>query len=337
MAVATDARKITWYRSPVGRDELARLNQRSDLRGLAQTLGHLGLLAAIAAAAWYASLRGWWAVFALLVLLHGTCWAFLLNGFHELVHKTVFKSKTLNSFFLYCFSFLGWYHPVLFWASHQEHHKYTLHPPEDMEVLLPQTMTLKSFLQNALVNPWELVRRVREYVDWSMGRVKDGWESILFPESNLKGRREMRAWARTHLAGHLLIVAAALALGWWQLIVLVTLAPFYGGWLLFLCNNTQHSGLVDKTPDYRLCCRTIYLNPIVQFLYWHMNYHTEHHMYAAVPCYNLRRLHEIIRPDLPPSHRGLVSVWKEIIAIQKRQQIDPTYQYRQPLPVKREG
>ena len=39
---------------------------------------------------------------------------------------------------------------------------------------------------------------------------------------------------------------------------------------------------------------------VVRFLYWHMNYHIEHHMYAAVPCYRLGRLHRAIRHELPP-------------------------------------
>lgn len=43
----------------------------------------------------------------------------------------------------------------------------------------------------------------------------------------------------------------------------------------------QHAGLSDNVPDFRLCCRTMILNPFFRFLYWHMNYHTEHHMYAA--------------------------------------------------------
>lgn len=56
------------------------------------------------------------------------------------------------------------------------------------------------------------------------------------------------------------------------------------------------------------------MNPAVRFLYWQMNYHIEHHMYAAVPCYNLGRLHELIRYDLPPTPKGLIGVWKEISA-----------------------
>jgi len=75
-------------------------------------------------------------------------------------------------------------------------------------------------------------------------------------------------------------------------------APFYGGWLFFLCNNTQHIGLQDHVPDFRLCCRTFALHPVTRFHYWQMNYHTEHHMYAAVPCYNLGKLHALIRHDL---------------------------------------
>jgi fatty acid desaturase len=63
-----------------------------------------------------------------------------------------------------------------------------------------------------------------------------------------------------------------------------------------------------------------------------MNYHTEHHMYAAVPCYNLRRLHALIRHDLPPTPDGLIAVWKEIGTILKTQEKDPTYQHQVVLP-----
>ena len=70
----------------------------------------------------------------------------------------------------------------------------------------------------------------------------------------------------------------------------------------------------------------------LEFLYWHMNFHTEHHMYAAVPCYNLRRLHDAIKHDLPPTATGLVETWRQIIAIQIRQLVEPGYQYDPPLP-----
>jgi fatty acid desaturase len=66
-----------------------------------------------------------------------------------------------------------------------------------------------------------------------------------------------------------------------------------------------------------------------------MNFHIDHHMYAAVPCYNLSKLHAAIKHDLPHCPVGLVETWKEIITIVKQQQIDPTYQYVAELPAPR--
>jgi len=71
---------------------------------------------------------------------------------------------------------------------------------------------------------------------------------------------------------------------------------------------------------------------VVRFVYWHMNFHTEHHMYAAVPCYRLARLHALIRHDLPPCADGLIAVWREIAAIQTRQTAEPDYQHHAPVP-----
>ncbi len=324
-------RKIAWRRSLVEREALIALNQRSDWKGLLQTLGHLGLLTLTGAAAWYASVRLPLPIFLLALILHGTLWAFLLNAFHEFCHKTVFKTKFLNSFFLHLVSFLSWNNPVQFWTSHQEHHKYTLHPPDDLEVVLPQKLSLAGFLKTVLVNPWDFYFRLKGFVRWSFGKLEGEWENAIFPKSDPELRRSLFRWARLFLLGQLLIAGIALVFGLWQIPVMFTLAPFYAGGLQWLCNNTQHTGLVDKTPDYRLCCRTILLNPFVRFLYWHMNYHTEHHMYAAVPCYNLGELHRLIRPDLPRC-TGLREAWQEIIAILKKQKLDPTYQFYAELP-----
>jgi fatty acid desaturase len=330
-------RRIQWRRSPVPRDALPVLNQRSDAKGLIQTLGHLGLLLITGVAAWAALYRlsgpARIPVFVAVVYLHGALWAFLLNGFHELCHRSVFKTKALNTFFLNVVSFLSWYNPVIFWASHQEHHKWTLHPPDDLEVVLPARLTVVSFLKVLIVSPWELWKRFSEFVRFSMGRLEGQWENHLFPPEAVEERRALFRYARLHLLGHALIVVVSLALGWWLVPVLVTLAPFYGNGLQWLLNNTQHTGLIDNTPDYRLCCRTILINPFFRFIYWNMNYHTEHHMYAAVPCYNLPKLHEYVKADLPPSPRGLVGAWREIAGILRRQEVEPRYQHRQEIPV----
>jgi len=62
-----------------------------------------------------------------------------------------------------------------------------------------------------------------------------------------------------------------------------------------------------------------------------MNWHTEHHMYAGVPCYNLRALHEEIKDDMP-APRSLRQAWVEMLEVWDRQQVEPDYQFDTPLP-----
>ncbi len=324
--------KIVWYRVPLTRAELNRLNQRSDWLGALQVVGHLALILLTGLAAWFAAPRV--PLFALLLILfaHGTFYVFLFNGSHELIHNTVFKTRSLNVLFTRIFSFLVWRNHHMFATSHVEHHKYTLHPPDDLEVELPMELTLPGFLKNAVVNPWNLFDTLKMTIRHSLGRLEGEWEHALFPPEATQKRRRLFVWARLLLAGHGLILAVSLYFGWWLIPVLTTFAPFYGGWLRYLCNNLQHAGLQDNVPDFRLCCRTVYLNPFTSFLYWNMNYHTEHHMYAGVPCYNLPKLHRLIKQDMPECKRGLLPAWVEIIRIMRKQKTDPAYQYVPELP-----
>ena len=333
MSAEPAKRRINWYRSPcIAAEDLARLNQRSDTSGLAQTLGFLALLLCSGGLAWLAVGRAHWLVVLALIYLHGALYAFLVNGFHELCHKSVFKTNALNIAFRNVYAFLGWYSHVSFWASHQAHHRYTLHPPDDLEVVLPVKLTLRSYLAFAFINPRGFYLRMKSVIQLCFGVIENAWELALFPPENVAGRRALFRWARLLLAGHLLIVAVSLIQGWWMLPLLLTLAPFYGGGFQYLLNEAQHIGLSDEVSDYRINTRTILLNPLLGFLYWQMNYHIEHHMYAAVPFYNLAELHALIRDDLPYCPRGVRGTWAQIVPILRRQRREPGYQFVPELP-----
>ncbi len=324
--------QISWYRSPLPPGAFKRLHERSDLRAAVQTVGYLLILAATAALAWISVGRlPWWGT-ALLIFLYGMVASFLINGVHELGHGTVFKTKIWNDLFCHVLAFLGWINHEMFQASHVRHHRYTLHPPDDLEVVLPVRILRRQFFQRGLFSWHDLKLNVGLALRLARGKFRGEWELTLFPPGD-PGRRAPVRWARVLVAGHAAIIVVGLATGHWILPVLVTLGPFYGGWLFWLCNNTQHVGLCDHVSDFRLCSRTFTLNPAVRFLYWQMNYHIEHHMYAAVPCYHLAELHRLIAADLPPTPRGLVAVWREIGGILKKQRLDPGYQYSPPLPV----
>lgn len=332
MSSQSSPRRIKWVKPAVDKDLLRKLHERSDLKGGLQAGGFLALIASTGTAAVLSSLYQPWWVTVLVLFLHGTCCAFLVNGIHELIHGTVFKTKWLNTAFTAIFSFLYVFNPVFFWASHTKHHRYTLHQPDDLEVVLPMRLTIGGFLEFAFVNPRALADGLWKQVRYVLGIMKTNWEKALFPPEAKKDRRRLARWSAAILAGHAAVLLVAIGTGLWILPIVITGCGYYGGWLLYLLNNTQHVGLVDEVPDYRLCCRTILVNPLLQFLYWHMNFHTEHHMWAAVPCYNLPRLHRAIRHEMPPCPRGLIQTWSQIIRILRRQKEDPTYQYRPELP-----
>ena len=91
--------------------------------------------------------------------------------------------------------------------------------------------------------------------------------------------------------------------------------------------------MASNTPDFRLCCRTYTCSWLPAFFYWNMQYHVEHHMFPAVPFYNLPRLRQAIAHDLPPATHGLWAMWRgDILPVLRRQRQDPGYVYVPPLP-----
>ncbi len=331
----TEVRKgvsISWYRSPLPPGAMKMLHTKSDVKGAIQTLGFLAIFACTVSLAMYSfSHWPWWVTIAA-VFLNGTVGSFGINAVHELGHGTVFKTKWLNVFFCHVSAFFGLINHEMFQSSHIRHHRYTLHPPDDLEVVLPTGVNLPMYLYVTFFNWPYLKWTVLDTIRLAKGKFQGEWELTRYPEGEPELRVPPMRWARCLLIGHALIFIVSMIMGWWLLPLLVSLPNFYGGWLFFACNNTQHIGLQDKVPDFRLCCRTFTLNPFVRFLYWQMNYHIEHHMYAAVPCYNLKRLHALIKDDLAPCPRGIIATWKEIFAILKKQKEDPTYQYQAPIP-----
>jgi fatty acid desaturase len=328
---APNPRAISWYRTRIDPKDFKMLHPKSDLLGFLQSFGYLGLLTLTGGLSLYSFGHLPVGVTLLLVFTHGTFFSFQINAVHELVHNTVFKTKALNSFFLRIFSFLGWWNFDMFDTSHARHHRYTLHAPDDLEVVLPMKVVLRHTWSYGILNPRSAFNGFKESIRIARGQFRGDWELKLFPPGSAERAAAIR-WAYVLLVGHSTIILASLYFHLWLLPILTTFANSYGNWLQGLCNNTQHIGLQDDVPDFRLCCRTMTLNPFLEFLYWHMNYHTEHHMYAAVPCYRLKQLHRLIKHDLPPCPHGLIATWREIEAIQKLQDADPNYQYIAPAP-----
>ena len=110
-------------------------------------------------------------------------------------------------------------------------------------------------------------------------------------------------WSRILLTFHILVLTLAILTGLWILPFIITIPSYTANWLSYFLGLTQHCGLRQNTTDFRKNTRSIRLPKFVEYLYWHMNWHTEHHMYAGVPCYNLPHLAQEIKKDMPETKK----------------------------------
>jgi hypothetical protein len=138
--------------------------------------------------------------------------------------------------------------------------------------------------------------------------------------------------ARIYLAIIAAVILACVAAGSILSAMFVVLPRFYGGCLSQLFNLTQHAGLDEDVYDHRLNTRTVILNPAFSFLYINMNYHIEHHMFPMVPFYRLPELHEMIKDQCSQPCHGLWQAYREILPALLRQQTEPAWYVRRPLP-----
>ena len=339
--------RVRWYRSPIDPAVLRNLMRRSDLKGLAQVFASLGLVAASAVLTYVLFERQLWIGFAAALFLHGTMASLYGSANHELTHGTVFRSKWLGRLFRRGFGLLTWFNPYDYALSHTYHHRYTLHPMGDREEVLPHepafrvlyVLQLLTFNYTGGPHTSGLAPVLRMTFRTALGRPlsrhsggnrKLEWMAAIYAGHPEERRKSVR-WARAVLLFHGAVLATAIVFQLWLLPVLISLAPFIANWWRYLTHLPMHCGLRTNVPDFRKCTRTIKLDPISTVLYSHMNWHLEHHMYAGVPCYHLRKLNKVIAADLP-ERKSLVGAWREMRAIWRQQLIDPDYQYDMPLP-----
>ena len=334
--------KIDWYRCPIDRATLREAMRKSDLQGWFQSAGHLVLAACAAGFTLYFFLQEQWIGVLLGLFAYGTVASQFHYGCHELGHGTVFRTRWLNGFFLRVYSVLAWWNFHEYAMSHTYHHLYTLHPRADKEVTLPAEPSLRPLYLLQLftfnVTGGFATRGVRLTILGTVRTALGGYSVFSTPgwlEALYAGKPEARRravnWARLLLAVHALVAVVSIAYGLWIIPILFSLGPDIANWLGYFVGVPMHCGLRDDVPDFRKCVRSITLDPLSEFLYWRMNWHLEHHMFAGVPCYNLKALHRAVADDMP-AVRSFLGAWREMREIWRRQKTEPGYQFDTPVP-----
>jgi len=333
--------KINWYRCPIDKQVLSQLVKKSDMKGLFQSLGHLGLWVLTGSLSWAMFTLGSWWGFLMALFLHGTVASYFTAPNHELCHRTVFNSPWLNEFFLRVFGLFGWNNFRVYRFSHNYHHRYTLFLAGDREEILPVTPSLKVMyiLQLFTFNVFGgyqsrgLVPTVRGFFRIACDDFSNpfnSWGEELYQGHDSQRKAAVR-WARTVIVFHTMVIAGSLFIGQPILAVIISGSIFIGNWHRYFVGVTMHCGLQSGVSDFRKCARSVTLDPLSEFLYWHMNWHLEHHMFAAVPCYNLKALHQAVAHDMPEP-RTVFSAWKEMRDTWQRQKFEPDFTFDTPVP-----
>ena len=69
----------------------------------------------------------------------------------------------------------------------------------------------------------------------------------------------------------------------------------------------------------------MYVSRPLQWIYFNMNFHIEHHMYPMVPFHALPQLHAEIKDQLPAPTRGIGAGMLEVVRTMRRQRHEPGY------------
>lgn len=294
---------------------LKHLSRRNNAASVWRLAVHVGAWLATGTAVASLTLSGhWWAwLLAMPVLmLHGCVTTFF--GYagmgHELHHGTVFSSQALNRALFQVVSFLTWNNPVYFRASHSIHHRHTLEAGKDHEVNPAPYPLLEQWWRYAFVDWAALQRAFHIYKDNTTDHVRGPFGEQAFRRGT-PARSALVRTARWHVSIHCGLAVAALAVGFWPWVLLVTLAPFICTWPNRVLAKLQHSRC-ERVDDYRHNSRTVLLPAWLALFYWNMNYHIEHHMYPAVPYCKLPALREALLSQLPHTEAGLRPHWDSL-------------------------
>lgn len=264
-------------------ERLADLRRRSDFRAWLQLGSHFGALSATGAllhALWGSP----WA--APVFVIHGMLLNYLYAAQHELMHGTAFATRSFNEFFSRITGVLVIFPRDYDRVMHFTHHRYTNVPDKDPELMgaaeseSPDTLARFIWSLSAIPYWW---RRLSTLFRNLFGDVRD--EHYMSQGDQALIVRE----ARLHVSVYLLVALVSILSGSWTALHYWLLPLLLTKPLHHIQNVVEHTGMPLES-DVTANTRTIRVNPVLRWMCWNMQYHWAHHLFAAVPFYNLPTL-----------------------------------------------
>lgn len=234
----------------------------------------------------------WW-VYLISIIVIGSRMRAFDNLMHEASHKLLFKNNKLNKWMACLFAA----YPVLtsyttYCNSHYSHHRHLWdinHDPDTKRYALigldkPQN-SIKKFIFKHILKPLTLMH-VPKYI---LGTIS----------VNIFSKEEPIAEKIVKLFYWLLIILGSVYFNFWEELILFWVIPLLTTFQIirYWAEMAEHSGLKNENELY--ASRNSFGNPLEIFLLHphHDNYHLVHHLFPAIPHYNLKKAHLILMHD----------------------------------------
>lgn len=251
---------------------------------------------------------------------------------HDGSHRRLFKSAKANDYIcqFLCAAPL-FFSMYSYQTLHLKHHRAPLAPDDpDLSLIGGYPIPLSSLLRKlgrdiSGMSYFKFIRyfiyMARKPKQTSSAKTADGKE-VGPPELKLQGAGNrlslpMIAFSIICVALVMWGTLYTLGFGWYFLFFWFLPAITALQVLLRIRGIAEHAGYQPNT-DQRLNARTV-INPIQTFIFapHNVNFHIEHHVYPAVPFYNLPKLHELMMQEnmVPASNMftGYRQILKQLI------------------------
>ena len=274
-------------------DEINYLKKKDDLKGISLII-HAWVVIFICISIY--SLFPNVFTFLLAVILIGGRQLGLAILMHEGAHGLINNKVKSNDFISQWFcAFPVWLDTFGYRHYHLSHHRHT-QKEEDPDIGLskPFPVSKKSFTRK--------VMRDLFGISGSQQRYELIFNILLNKEVTKETVKNITGFqSKSTLVGILLsniaIFLAMSLLGTWWFYFAFWLLPLFTFYQLFLRirNIAEHAGVISDCDDFNNA-RTTYANILERALVapYYVNYHLEHHLLMFVPCYKLKRAHQML-------------------------------------------
>lgn len=285
---------------PIDRAALQALMRRRDAPGTFRLTVHATIIGTAAAGVLAAGpgVAKWLAMGLL-----GTAEMALFAPLHETTHRTPFASPALNRLLGWVAGALLILPPAGFRLFHVAHHRHTQDAAMDPELIGTTPPTRRDWLWRLTGLPY-WAAQIRGLVRTAAGDATAPWIPVA-------RRAAVVREARAYLALYAGLAAASIA---WRsaLVVELWIGPALLGQPVLRAFLAAEHGACPRTADGFENTRTTLAPWPVRWLFWNMNYHTEHHLAPGVPFHALGRLHAMIRPQLRCVAPGYLAAHRHI-------------------------